>query len=441
MPTKRVYLATFGCQMNEYDSLKMLQVLGGGWRRTDRPREADLILVNTCSIREKAEHKVYSLVGRFRSLKRRNPRLVIGVAGCVAQQEGERLLRRLPHLDIVFGPQHITELPDLVRRVAAGEGPVCRTSLRADYAIPLVRGPLPGPPAVRAFVTIMQGCDNFCAYCVVPHVRGREVSRPADDVEAEVRDLVARGVREVTLLGQNVNSYGRKGGTATFAELLRRIGAVDGLHRLRFTTSHPRDLTDDIIACFREVPVLCEHLHLPVQSGSDRILRRMNRHYTRAHYLGLVDRLRAAVPDMPLTTDLIVGFPGETVADFEATLDLLTRVRFEQVFAFKYSPRPFTPAADLPDKVPEAEKARRLAEVLALQDEIGRERLRRFEGTLQEVLVEGPSKGDAGELTGRTRGNHVVNFDSAGVRVGEMVPVRIEQALAHSLRGRVRHAA
>lgn len=435
---KRLYLTTFGCQMNKYDSQRMLQLLHGQYGVTESPREADLILVNTCSIREKAENKVYSLIGRFKSLKKRNPRLIIGVGGCVAQQEGERLLQRLPHLDLVFGPQGLHELPQLIQRIEDSRGPVCRTNSEKDVAVPLLTTPLSEPNPVHSFVTIMQGCDNFCTYCVVPHVRGREVSRPAGDIVREVCGVLAQGVKEVTLLGQNVNSYGRKGGGfPSFAELLREIGGLPGLERLRFTTSHPKDLSEDIIACFADIGPLCEHLHLPVQSGSSRILKLMNRHYTRDQYLSLIDRLRARCPEITLTTDLIVGFPRETETDFEETLSLLERVEFDQVFGFKYSVRPKTRAATFSNKVPEPAKAKRLAAVFGLQREIGLRRYRRLEGEATEVLVEGPSKSDPSELTGRTRGNHVVNFPGPAKLVGQLATVFIERACHHSLRGRL----
>ena len=436
MPAKKLYIATFGCQMNEYDSLKMAQLLQNDYTTVDDPEEADLILVNTCSIREKAEHKLYSLMGRFRQIKSTKPGLIIGVGGCVAQQEGERLLKSLPHLDIVFGPQGLYRLPEMIRALEAGKRPICATGLEKDFAIPFVRGLLPEKRPVRTFVTIMQGCDNFCTYCVVPYVRGREISRPASDVLAEVTDLVGRGIKEITLLGQNVNSYGRKGGKGPdFVGLMRMVSDVLGLARLRFVTSHPRDLDMDVMECFRDIPNLCRHLHLPVQSGSNRVLSRMNRHYTRDEYLEKVRRLRELCPDIVLTTDIIVGFPGETDEDFNDTLELLKEVGFEQIFAFKYSPRPFTRAAGFEDKVTEDVKAGRLNTTLELQNEISLKRHEALCGTEMEILVEGPSKADPAELAGRTSGNHAVNLPGPQELIGRMVTVRIEKAFCHSLRG------
>jgi tRNA-2-methylthio-N6-dimethylallyladenosine synthase len=439
--SKKLYLATFGCQMNEYDSQRMIQLLQGDYRLTSTPEDANLILVNTCSIREKAENKVYSLIGRFRRLKEHNPSLVIGVGGCVAQQEGARLLHRLPHLDLAFGPQSLHRLPEMIKAVESGQGPRLETALQKDFIFPVIDQPLPEENPVRAFVTIMQGCDNFCTYCVVPYVRGRETSRPAADVLAEVSRVLEQGVKDVTLLGQNVNSYGKKGGGKTdFAGLLRMVAKLEGLVRLRFTTSHPKDLSEDVMRCFRDIPALCEHLHLPVQSGSTAVLRRMNRRYTREQYLATVDRLRDLCPEITLTTDLIVGFPNESDADFEDTLSLLRRVEYEQIFAFKYSPRPFTMAAAFDGQVAEDVKARRLDAVLQLQNEIGLKRYRRLEGRQVELLVEGLSKGNPDELAGRTRGNHVVNFSGPKTLLRKLVRAKIERACYHSLRGApVRH--
>ena len=436
MSAKKLYIATFGCQMNEYDSLKMAQLLQNEYVTVKGPEEADLVLVNTCSIREKAEHKLYSLVGRFRDLKSARPGLIIGVGGCVAQQEGERLLKGLPFLDIVFGPQGLYGLPDMIKAIEGGEGPICATGLGRDFAIPFIKGPLPEKRPVRAFVTIMQGCDNFCTYCVVPYVRGRETSRPPGDILAEAASLVDQGVKEITLLGQNVNSYGGKGGEGIgFAGLLKMVSQVPGLARLRFTTSHPKDLGIDVMECFRDVPNLGRHLHLPVQSGSDRVLRRMNRHYTRGEYLEKVGRLRDICPDITLTTDIITGFPGETDEDFSETLKLLKEVEFEQIFAFKYSPRPFTKAAGFKDRIPEDVKARRLNTILELQNNISLKRHEALCGANMDVLIEGPSKADPLELLGRTSGNHAVNLSGPKGLIGRMVTVRIEKAFCHSLRG------
>ncbi len=434
---KRLYLRTFGCQMNEYDSQRMAQVLQSEYSLTLCPEEADLILINTCSIREKAENKVYSLVGRIKKFKEQRPDLVIGIGGCVAQQEGKRLLRRMPYVDLVFGPQAIYRLPSMLREIKMGKRPILSIETRDDFHIPLITSPLPEPNPVRTFVTIMQGCDNYCTYCIVPYVRGREVSRPPGDILAEIRAVIRQGVKEVTLLGQNVNSYGKKlGACPSFSGLLRMVAQVPGLRRLRFTTSHPRDLSRDVMECFRDLDNLCEHLHLPVQSGSTRILRRMNRHYTRDQYLKKIEELKSICPDICLTTDLIVGFPGETDADFEETLSLLRSVEFDQIFAFKYSPRPFTVAATWSDEyVPEGLKAERLTRVLELQREIGLRRYKAMENQVKEVLVEGPSKKNAEELMGRTRGNHIVNFLAPRDLIGKFVDVKISKACYHSLRG------
>ncbi len=439
MSHRGVYIATFGCQMNEYDSKRMEELLYPEFLPVASPEEADLILVNTCSIREKAEHKVYSLVGRFKALKEKRPGLIIGVGGCVAQQEGERLLKRLPFLDLVFGPQGIYELGHAIEEIEEGRGPLVLTKMEDDFEIPPITRPMPTPSPVRAYVTIMQGCDNFCTYCVVPFVRGREVSRPKDDILEEVRLLVASGVKDITLLGQNVNSYGKKRMFSTsFAELLREVASLRGLERLRFTTSHPKDFTDDIIDAMAEGLPICDHLHLPVQSGSNRILKRMNRKYTKESYLEIVEKVKKRLPDVSLTTDVIVGFPGETDEDFKETLSLLEEVEFDQIFSFKYSPRPYTRAASFPDQVDEEIKGERLNRVIELQKGIGLRRLARFEGKTVEVLVEGKNTSREGELVGRTSGNHVVNFEGPAELIGQTVELMVERACYHSLRARMR---
>jgi len=435
---KRLYLVTFGCQMNEYDSQRIAQVLQEKYTLTPDADNADLILINTCSIREKAENKVYSLVGRFKKFKKQKPGLIIGIAGCVAQQEGDRLLKRLPFIDLVVGPHGIYGLPDMLRDIEKGTGPVLYTELKHDFSTPLISAPLPEPNPVQAFVTIMQGCDNFCAFCVVPYVRGREVSRPPDDILAEIRQILDEGVKEVTLLGQNVNSYGKKlNDDFSFPGLLRMVSETPGLERLRFTTSNPKDLCIDLMKCFRDLDALCEHLHLPVQSGSTTTLKRMNRHYTRDGYLATVDKLKSFCPDITLTTDLIVGFPGETDRDFEDTISLLKTVEFDQIFAFKYSPRPLTRAARFDDHIPEEIKAERLEAVFELQKEIGLRCYKSMEGRKEEILVEDTSKKNPKELRGRTRGNHVVNFPGPKELVGKFVTVKITKACYHSLRGEI----
>ena len=435
---KRVFIRTFGCQMNEYDSERMLTLLKEEYIPCAEPKEADLILVNTCSVRKKAEEKVYGLVGRLKHLKKQRPELIIGVCGCVAQQEGEKILKRLPHVDLVLGPQAVYRLREALEKVRAGEGPVVDTEFRKDFRQPLILPELDGDRPVKAFVTIMQGCDNFCAYCVVPYTRGREISRPPEDILAEVECLVRQGVREVTLLGQNVNSYGRKEkGFPSFAELLREVAAIPGLWRVRFTTSHPKDLDEDLMRCFAEVPEVCEHLHLPVQAGSDRVLKRMHRRYTKEEYLAKVRRLREICPEIALTTDIIVGFPGETEEDFAETLRLLEEVRFDEIFSFKYSDRPLARSTQFEDKVPEEEKARRLSLVHQVQERITRETNESYLGREVEVLVEGKSPGNPSLWTGRTRTNHVVNFSGPEDLKGKLVHVLIEGCGQHSLRGRM----
>lgn len=430
-PKKKLYLRTFGCQMNVADSQLMAQVLAPEYELTPDPEEADLYLINTCAIRKKSEHKVLSLLGNLRGLKRRRPHLLIGVGGCVAQQEGERLLAQVPHLDLVFGTHGIWRLPELVRQAE-----VSRTvDVELGEALSGLRRQWPAG-VIQGYVTIMQGCDNFCTFCVVPYVRGREVSRPPDDIEAEVRDFLAAGGKEITLLGQNVNSYGRGlPERVTFRQLLNRLAALPGLARLRFATSHPKDLSDELIAAFGELPPLCEHLHLPAQSGSDRVLQAMNRGYTRAAYLKKVARLRRSCPGMALSTDLIVGFPGETEADFQETLELVREAGFEAAFSFKYSPRPRTRAAEFPDQVPEEVKSERLARLQALLSELTLAAHRRLVGQVREVLVEGDSK-RGGELTGRLRTNQVVNFAGPRHLVGTLAQVEITEAHPHSLKGR-----
>jgi len=433
-PKRRLYIKTYGCQMNVYDSARMAELLSPEYTLTEVPEEADLYLINTCSIRRKSEEKVRSLLGRLRPLKRRRPQMRLGVCGCVAQQEGARLLAQAPHLDLVLGTQAIFRLPEGLRQRDRTGRPVLDTRLDPPDPpeIPVRRV---GPPA-PALVTIMTGCDNYCTYCVVPYVRGRERSRPADDIVAEVSALVAAGAQDVTLLGQNVNSYGR--GLAdglTFPELLRRLAGIPGLARLRFTTSHPRDLSEELIACFADLPVLCPHLHLPAQSGSDAVLSRMHRGYTRAAYLDQVRRLRQARPDMAISTDLIVGFPGETDQDFADTLDLMRQADFASAFSFKYSPRPQTLAAGFPDQVPEPVKTRRLAVLQAQQEELSLASNQRLVGGIHDVLVEGRSKQSGDQLCGRLRSNQVVNFTGPERLRGSLVPVRIETAHPHSLGG------
>jgi tRNA-2-methylthio-N6-dimethylallyladenosine synthase len=430
---KKLYIRTFGCQMNVADSQQMAQLLAPEYELTSRAEDADLYLINTCAIRRKAEEKVKSLLGSLKPMKARNPRLILGVGGCVAQQEGERLLAAAPHLNLVFGTQGNHRLPELVRLASRG---------RRLVDVELKRGIRELPPrqwtqgAVSALVTIMQGCDNFCTYCVVPYVRGREASREPAAVIAEIADFLAAGGVEVTLLGQNVNSYGR--GLAqpiTFTGLLRRLAGLPGLRRLRFATSHPRDLSDELIAAYGELPALCEHLHLPVQSGSNRILDAMNRGYSREAYLEKVARLRRSCPDIAISTDLIVGFPGETEADFTQTLELMREAAFDQAFSFKYSPRPQTRAAGFPDQVSPEVKTERLIRLQALQDELTLATHARQVGRVAEVLVEGLSKRGPAQLCGRLRTNQVVNFSGPRELLGCLTPITITSAQPHSLKG------
>jgi tRNA-2-methylthio-N6-dimethylallyladenosine synthase len=432
-PKKKLYIRTFGCQMNVADSEQMAQLLAPEYELTSRVEEADLYLINTCAIRRKAEEKVKSLLGSLRFLKARRPHLVIGVGGCVAQQEGERLLAAAPHLNLVFGTQACRRLPDLVRRAARGQRPV-DLALKPGFEELPPRQWSHGP--VQTFVNIMQGCNNFCTFCVVPYVRGREASREPAAIIREVADFLAAGGLEVTLLGQNVNSYGRGlSEPISFAGLLRRLQELPGLRRLRFATSHPRDLSDDLLAAYGELPALCEHLHLPVQSGSNRILQSMNRRYSREAYLEKVARLRQSCPGIAISTDLIVGFPGETEADFAQTLDLMRAAAFEQSFSFKYSPRPQTRAAGFPDQVPEEVKTARLVRLQALQDELTLAAHSRLVGQVQEVLVEGLSKRSPDQLSGRLRTNQVVNFSGPRELLGRLTPVALTEAQPHSLKG------
>ena len=434
--------------MNERDSEIIAQLLAHeGFVTTYTPEDADLILINTCSIREKAEQKVFSLLGSLRVEKAKKPSLLLGVTGCVAQQEGEQIRTRMPHVDLIVGTQQIYRLPEMIDRLLLGvTSQEIATDMEASFTIPpfqklLTNGP-PSPVThgFKRFVTIMQGCDNFCSYCVVPGTRGREISRTVTDILEEVELLVAQGVCEITLLGQNVNSYGTTNQVAEsaifFPQLLRRVAAVKGVQRLRFTTSHPKDLSEDLMRCFAEIDNLCPHFHLPVQSGSNEILKRMNRKYSVESYLEKVEKLREYRPDIALATDIIVGFPGETDADFEATMRLLQEVRFHGSFSFKYSDRPHTRSADFADKVPENIKTDRLARFQEEQDRICLQRNREYLGSTVEVMVE--SVQDT-ELKGRTPTNHIVHCtgDTSSFHPGDLAFATIEHAGNHSLKGRL----
>ena len=437
---KKLYIKTFGCQMNEYDSDKMADVLGAGevLSRTDSPEDADIILFNTCSVREKAQEKVFSDLGRVRHLKQLNPDLVIGVGGCVASQEGDAIVRRAPFVDVVFGPQTLHRLPEMIAaRRAEGRAQV-------DISFPEIEKFDHLPPARvdggAAFVSIMEGCSKYCTFCVVPYTRGEEVSRPLADVLAEIAGLTAQGVKEITLLGQNVNAYrGRMddGEIADFAFLLDCVHEVPGVERIRFTTSHPREFTDRLIDCFARLPKLVSHLHLPIQSGSDRLLAAMKRGYTVLEYKSIVRKLRAVRPDLCLSSDFIVGFPGETDDDFARTLKLVEELDYDASFVFIYSPRPGTPAADLPDTTPHEVKIRRLQ---ALTDVLDRNTLainQAMVGTVQQVLVEGVSRRDGNELAARSANNRVVNVVGHPRLLNSMIEVVITEAYSHSVRGEI----
>ena len=431
---KNFYLETFGCQMNVVDSEQIVDLLQGiGYVQVGSAEEADLVLLNTCSVRDKAERKVYGHLGRFKPVKDQRPELIIGVGGCVAQQEGERMLEKVPYLDLVFGTHNIHKLPQMVEQVEAKRQRSSATEfLDRDTRLHLFPERT-RKESVTRFVTVMQGCDNFCSYCIVPHVRGREISRPSSDILAEITALVAQGVKEVTLLGQNVNSYGiNDPDEVSFAELLRRVAAIAGLERLRFATSHPKDLTPELIACFGELNKLCRHIHLPVQCGSDWILQLMNRGYTAADYLAKVEQLRAVCPDIRLTTDIIVGFPRETEADFQQTLDLVKAVGYVDAFTFLYSPRIETAAAKMPDIVSGAEKQDRFDRLVALQQQTSEKLWQKDVGTVQDVLVEGESKQGQGQLFGRTTWNRIVNFSGSAELVGSVVPLKIIRSFRNS---------
>ncbi|HET6724993.1 MAG TPA: tRNA (N6-isopentenyl adenosine(37)-C2)-methylthiotransferase MiaB [Gammaproteobacteria bacterium] len=436
----KLYIKTFGCQMNEYDSAKMADVLHAseGYELTAEPDEADLMLLNTCSIREKAQEKVFSYLGRWHDWKAARPGRMIGVGGCVASQEGEALAARAPLVDVVFGPQTLHRLPALLAKA--------RNTGRAavDISFPEIEKfdhlPAPRAEGPTAFVSIMEGCSKYCTYCVVPYTRGMEVSRPFDEVITEIVDLAEQGVREVTLLGQNVNGYRGQtpaGEPADLALLIRYVAAVDGIDRIRFTTSHPLEFSDSLIEAFADVPELANYLHLPVQSGSDRILAAMKRGHTALEFKSKIRKLRAVRPDISLSSDFIVGFPGETETDFDKTMALIDAVQFDQAFSFIYSARPGTPAAGYPDDTGADEKKRRLQHLQARIQEYGEAYKQRLVGTVQRILVERPSTKNPRELAGRTECNRVVNFAGDAVMIGQFVDVAITEALPNSLRGRV----
>lgn len=436
----KLHITTWGCQMNEYDSSKMADLLNSthGLELTDKPEEADVLLLNTCSIREKAQEKVFSQLGRWKNWKKDKPDLIIGVGGCVASQEGEHIRERAPFVDIVFGPQTLHRLPEMINKIRGGDRAI------VDISFPEIekfdRLPEPKAEGPTAFVSIMEGCNKYCSFCVVPYTRGEEVSRPVDDVLFEIAQLAEQGVREVNLLGQNVNAYRGEtfdGGICTFAELLRLVAAIDGIDRVRYTTSHPIEFTDDIIEVYRDTPELVSFLHLPIQSGADRILTMMKRNHTALEYKAIIRKLREVRPNIQISSDFIVGFPGETEEDFEQTMKVIEQVNFDMSFSFIYSARPGTPAADIPDDVSEDEKKERLAR---LQQRINHQAMqfsRAMLGTEQRILVEGPSKKDIMELTGRTETNRVVNFVGTPDMIGKFVDVKITDVYTNSLRGEV----
>ena len=437
---KKVYIKTFGCQMNEYDSDKMVDVLGDaeGMIKTDNPEEADVILFNTCSVREKAQEKVFSDLGRIRPLKEARPDLIIGVGGCVASQEGDTIVKRAPYVDVVFGPQTLHRLPDMIRaRQHSGAAQV-------DISFPEIEKFDHIPPAkvdgAAAFVSIMEGCSKYCSFCVVPYTRGEEVSRPFEDVLTEIAGLTQQGVKEITLLGQNVNAYRgvmADGEIADFALLLEYVHEIPGVERLRFTTSHPREFTQRIIDCYGKLPKLVSHLHLPVQSGSDRILTAMKRGYTALEYKSIIRKLRALRPDLCLSSDFIVGFPGETEADFAQTLKLVKDLEFDFSYVFIYSARPGTPAANLSDDTPHTEKVRRLEALNDVIEARGFAINQSMVGSVQRVLVENISKKDPNMLAARTANNRVVNFVGHPRLLKQMVDVVITEARPHSLAGEI----
>ena len=439
MPGK-LHIKTFGCQMNTYDSARMADVLGAshGYELTEHAEEAEVLLLNTCSVREKAQEKVFSQLGLWRELKLRNPGLVIGVGGCVASQEGEGIVKRAPCVDLVFGPQTLHRLPAMLEETRRTRRPV------VDISFPEIEKfdnlPPPRAEGATAFVSVMEGCSKYCTFCVVPYTRGEEVSRPFDDVLAEIAALEQQGVREVTLLGQNVNGYrGRRhdGATADLALLIEYVSALDGIERIRFTTSHPLEFSERLIGAFAGVPKLANYLHLPVQSGSDRILAAMKRNHTVLEYKEKIRKLREVRPGISLSTDIIVGFPSETQRDFDATLRLVDEMKFDQAFSFIYSRRPGTPAASFPDDVSPEEKLRRLESLQARIHEHGQRYMQRLRGTVQRVLVERPSTKNPRELAGRTECNRWVNFAGDARLMGRFAPVLITEVKQNSLRGRL----
>lgn len=455
MVNKYLYLNTIGCQMNVYDSEQIaMRMVALGYQQTSSLEKADLVIVNTCTIRAKAEQKAFSFLGRLARLKKKKPGLITGVGGCVAQQEGEKIFKRIPYLDLVFGTQAIDRLPYLIQKIEKKRCRIVDIEQADNPHFQDANDRIAPASQVSRFVTIMRGCDNFCSYCVVPYVRGRETSRHPDVIINEIQELARSGLKEVTLLGQNVNSYGKKEGLCSFTELLSRVSQIEGLMRIRFTTSHPKDFDEDLIYALRTNEKLCDHIHLPVQSGSNRVLKRMNRKYTKELYLDKVAKLRDTCPDIAITSDIIVGFPGESEADFDETLDLIRTIEFDGLFAFKYSDRPNAPAAKFEEKVPDQQMKKRLQVLLDLQDTFTQKKNQALVGTCLAILVEGFSKRQfsgnlnhphqAVQWTGRTSTNKIVNFyqddnpeSCDDLSPGELVDVKIEKAYSHSLWGKL----
>ncbi|MBI5406324.1 MAG: tRNA (N6-isopentenyl adenosine(37)-C2)-methylthiotransferase MiaB [Nitrospirae bacterium] len=445
---KQLFIKTFGCQMNEHDTEKIAGVLSNlGYSLTDSPDGADMIILNTCSVREKAEYKCYSDLGRLLELKKKNPDLVIGVGGCVAQQEGERIVQKAPYVDMVFGTDNISEIPKLLEKKKGQRKGAVSTERRKKGLVPqggtdFISVPFPSMVRnhpVKAYVNIVDGCDKFCTYCVVPHTRGRERSRQPEDICHEIQGLASAGYKEVTLLGQNVDSYGKDtGGHTDLADLLHRINDIPGIMSIRFVTSHPADFGDRLINAMKRLPKVCEHLHLPLQSGSDTILERMKRNYTYPEYRDKIRRLREAIPDVAVTTDIITGFPGESAEDFDKTLEAIEEIQYDGIFAFKYSRRPYTSARLYGGQVPREVSEERLSQVLEIQDCITQEKNQACIGREFDILIEGESKKDKRNLTGRTRGNKIVHIPmEEGISIGAILRVRITSATLASLKGEV----
>ncbi|MFB3147065.1 MAG: tRNA (N6-isopentenyl adenosine(37)-C2)-methylthiotransferase MiaB [Thermodesulfobacteriota bacterium] len=431
MGTKQLYIETYGCQMNEYDSDRIKNALDA--EPTDDPKSADIIIINTCAIREKADHKAFSSLGKFKSLKANNPDKIIGIAGCVAQLYGDKLLKKMPHIDFVIGPRAIPKLPDIISKIEREKRRTVETSYDIEELFEIE--PYHREGKVTAYVSVQQGCNKRCTYCIVPHVRGNEVNRPLKDILRETTNLVNKGVREITFIGQTVNSWKENGNK--FGDLIRAAGDVENLERIRFTTSYPRDITKRMIDAMKDVPQVCHHLHLPVQSGSDKVLSRMKRTYTRRWYTDTISRLKDAVPDLTVSTDIIIGFPGETSQDFKETMSLMKEVEFESAYSFKFSPRPGTPAAEYAEEeiVEPSIASARLSELQAFQKDItSRKNLSRV-GHVEEVLVEGESRNDPNFISGRTNHNRILNFKGTKDLLGKTVKVKVTEGLLNSLRG------